>query len=226
MEPIGAPYFSTRVSAASARRASLWPSSTACGMMTSSPSMATRSPAATSRRATRMLSSGCRSSSGARRKASSFIAGSLRRWGFRRCGRRSGGFGGGLCVGGDIVGELGFELRGLVRHIAVAHLEFASLQPGVADESVLVVTLRELRIEVEQSRAHVDDFDGADSQTRVQIVVVVHRVRVLVRDATDRITQSSGAEQGQHDVRARLHAPLAEGLAEVFVVVLEAGGRG
>src|SRR5688500_19095788 len=46
------------------RRASLWPSSTAAGMVNASPSSSTRSPATMSRRATTMLSSGCSNSNG------------------------------------------------------------------------------------------------------------------------------------------------------------------
>src|SRR5688572_12615105 len=217
---MGAPYLRTLALASIIRRASLWPSSTAAGMVKDSPSSSTFSPAAMSRRATTMLSSGCSSSSGGRRLSAMSLwfkqppAGSM----LLRRGR---------CVGrrrrhGFFVHERLFIER-FFFDIAVAHLVLAPLQPSITHEGVPVETLRELRIEIEQAGAQVDDLDRRDGVARAVVLQIVRRVGEGVGNARESIANRGGAHERHHEIGARGDAPHAQRLAEVFIVLGDAG---
>src|ERR1044071_6061661 len=202
-------------------------------MVNVSPSSSTRSPAAMSRRPTRRLSSGCSSSSGGSLPLFVSLIGppardcrSLRGWlglgfpGRSRCfGRRVGGR--------RLVRRVGvhafFEFRGDVADVAVGDLVFATLQPRVADERVLVVTLLDLIVEAQQVGAQVEEFGAAQEVSRPVVLEVVHGICELIGKPRERVAHRGRAEDREHQVRARLDAPLAERLPEVFAVAFHPG---
>ena len=74
-----------------------------------------------------------------------------------------------------------FELERLVFDVAVLDREFAALQPGIADEGITVVAAFDLVIEIEQSGAQVDQVDSADEVACAVVLEIVDRVGELVR---------------------------------------------
>src|SRR5450631_3992510 len=115
----------------------------------------------------------------------------------------------------------------LPRRIAVEHLVLATLQPGVANERVAVergLLDDALGLEQAGARAHL-----VEPPPRPVDAAIVDRLVVVpagIHYACGRIARGAGAQERDHEVGPRRHAPPAERLSEILVVLLEPeGGR-
>src|SRR5579862_4438233 len=133
-----------------------------------------------------------------------------------------------LGLGGRILGDV-IQLLLLLdpRGGGVRDERTPALKIRVADEAV-VVERRALRLAhlVQDERAGVDGVEDA----RAHQDVAVHEPRRdrerLVDDEAARVADVGRAEQRDHEVGARRHAPHRERLPEVLVVALEPPARG
>src|SRR5690606_30553645 len=106
--------------------------------------------------------------------------------------------------------------------IAVVDLVAPALQPGVAGEAVLVE-----RGALQHALGREQPGPAVDQAGQPEVVGLAARADLVERIGDDverprgRVAKARRPEQGQHQVRARRHAPDAERLAEVLVVLLE-----
>src|SRR5579859_3594095 len=103
----------------------------------------------------------------------------------------------------------------------------APLEISVALEHVLVERgLLQNAARVEQVGPQLSKPDAPQAVLQVIGPHITQRIGVDVDARADAIAQVARAEERQHDVRARRRAPAAEGLAEIFVVLLVSHIRG
>src|SRR3954467_5827455 len=104
--------------------------------------------------------------------------------------------------------------------LTVVHQAAPALQIGIALEHVAVERcLLEDSTRIQKVGARLDQEQGHQAPARLPRISLVDRVRIKVESFADAVPHGCGAQNGQHEIRARSHAPVAERLAEILVVL-------